>query len=64
MRETELWQRMTSHLGDGYVRTWAHEQVLADLGGRTVEEALHAGLPCKRIWCAVWTALELEPRDR
>lgn len=55
---------MTSHLGDAYVRIWAHEQVLSDLGGRTVVEALAAGLPCKRVWLAVWAALELKPRDR
>lgn len=46
-------------LPDGYSRVWADQVVLADLGGRTVVEALAAGLPCKRIWRVVWAQLEL-----
>jgi hypothetical protein len=38
--------------------------VLADLGGRTVEEALAAGVPPKQVWRAVWAALELPARER
>lgn len=59
MREVELWQRMGSVLPGGYATVWADQVVLADLGGRTVSEALGAGLPCKRIWRAVWRQLEL-----
>ena len=39
--------------------TWADQVVLEDLGSRTVRDALAAGLPCKRIWRAVWAQLEL-----
>jgi hypothetical protein len=38
--------------------------VLADLGGRTVDEALDAGVPPKEVWRAVWVALDLPPRER
>lgn len=48
-------------LPDGYAGVWASQVVLADLDGRTVTEALAAGLPCKRIWRAVWAQLELPP---
>lgn len=46
-------------LPDGYARVWAEQVVLAELGGRTVVEALGAGEPCKRVWRAVCTQLEL-----
>ena len=36
----------------------------AALGQRTVVQALADGIPCKTIWRAVWTALELPARDR
>ena len=64
MRETELWDRMTVHLGPGYVRVWAEQQCLRGLDGRTVVEALSGGVPCKQIWRAVWAALELPEHFR
>ena len=64
MREAELWARLENHLGSGYARTWAEQYSLAAIGGRTVAEALSAGVPCKRIWLAVWAALELPARER
>ncbi|MDR1807012.1 MAG: DUF3046 domain-containing protein [Propionibacteriaceae bacterium] len=64
MREQELWARLNAALGAGYAPAWAEQVVLADLGGRTVLEALAAGLPCKRIWRAVWAQLELGPAER
>lgn len=59
MREVELWLRMDDALPGGYSLTWADHVVLEDLGGRTVREALGAGIACKRIWRAVWRQLEL-----
>ncbi len=64
MRHTEFWARMEHALGRAYARTWAHEQVLAELGERTVEEALAAGETPKTVWQAVWRALELPARER
>lgn len=55
---------MEEVLGAGYVHTWAENTVLADLGSRTVEEALVAGIASKHIWRAVWAQLELPPRLR
>ncbi|SDZ08524.1 Protein of unknown function [Tessaracoccus flavus] len=59
MREVELWARMAAVLPGGYAATWADQVVLEDLDGRTVRDALGAGIPCKRIWRAVWRQLEL-----
>lgn len=64
MKETELWARLSRHLGDGYARVWAAEYSLAELDERTVEQALADGERSKTIWRAVWTALELPPRER
>ena len=50
---------MNEVLPDAYVASWADQVVLEDAGSRTVREALQAGVPCKRIWRAVWKQLEL-----
>jgi Protein of unknown function (DUF3046) len=64
VKHTEFWTRMEDALGPAYARTWASLYVLADLGGRTVDEALAAGVPPKEVWRAVWAALGLPARDR
>ena len=64
MRHTEFWVRMEQALGPTYARTWAGQYVLAELGERTVVEALDAGEPPKQVWRAVWAALELPARER
>lgn len=64
VKETELWQRLDQHLGAGYSRVWAAEYSLAELGGRTVVEAVADGVDAKTVWRAVWAALELPARER
>jgi hypothetical protein len=64
MRHTEFWARMEAALGAGYARHWAGQTVLADLDGRTPQEALDAGTTPKEVWAAVWRALELPPSER
>ena len=64
MRHTEFWSRMESALGTTYARSWAHQFVLAELGERTVAEALDAGEPPKTVWAAVWRALGLPASER
>jgi hypothetical protein len=63
VREAELWLRLSKQLGAGYAAVWADQVVMAELGGRTVREALGAGLPCKRIWRAVGETLELPAHE-
>ena len=64
MRLTEFWSRMEHALGPAYARSWASLHVIAALGGRTVNEALAAGVPAKEVWRAVWAVLELPAADR
>ena len=59
MRHSEFWARMEQHLGRAYSRV-----VLGELDGRTVDEALAAGESPKRVWRAVWGALELPDSER
>jgi hypothetical protein len=64
MRFTEFWARMEHALGPTYAAVWASQQVLADLGGRTVDEALAAGETPKVVWRAVADRLELPDSQR
>ena len=64
VRLTDFWQRMEHHLGSGYAESWARDQVLGTLGGRTVYEALAAGEDPKLVWRAVCDVLELPARER
>lgn len=64
MRHTEFWDRMELALGVAYAPVWARTQVLADLGGRTTQEALDAGVPPKQVWRAVCEALSLPESQR
>ena len=64
MRLTEFWARMEQVLGAGYYASWAHDHVLSELGGRTVEQALRDGEDTKAVWRAVVANLGLPPRYR
>lgn len=64
MRHTEFWARLEHALGRGYYRAWADQFVMSDLGGRTAEQALDAGVAPKEVWAAVWAALELPASER
>ena len=64
VRLTDFWHRMELHLGPAYARSWAHDMVLAQLGGRTVDQALAAGEDTKDVWRAVAANLELPARER
>lgn len=55
---------MERTLGNGYARSWADDQVLRELDGRTPSQALSDGDPPKAVWRAVWSALELPASER
>ena len=55
---------MEHHLGSGYARAWAQQQVIADLSQRTVQEAIDEGVEAKEVWRAVHRYLELPAGDR
>jgi hypothetical protein len=64
VRHTEFWARLEHALGSGYARVWASQYVIAELGGRTAQAALDAGVSPKEVWAAVWRALELPASER
>ncbi len=64
VRLTEFWSRMEQVLGPGYCASWAHDHVLAELSGRTVDQALRDGDDAKSVWRAVVANLGLPPRFR
>lgn len=64
MRHTEFWSRMEQALGPAYARSWAEQQSISELDGRTVLEALAEGESPKAVWRAVWATLGLPARER
>ncbi len=64
MRHSEFWERMERALGPAYARSWASQQAIASLDGRTPLEALEAGVDPQRIWRAVHATLDLPARER
>lgn len=55
---------MEQALGPQYVQSYASDQVLSQLGGRTVREALSAGEEPKQVWRAVCEARALPSAER
>jgi len=64
VRLSDFWGRMRAELGEAYAESYARDTVIAELGGRTVEQALAAGEDTKTVWRAVCAALELPPTRR
>jgi len=64
VRLTVFWQKMRGQFGDTYAASVAKDYVLADLGGRTVDQALAEGIEPKRIWRAVCEAFEIPEEVR
>jgi tRNA A22 N-methylase len=56
VRLTDFWERLEQVFGPAYARSVAHDQVIAGLGGRTIEQALAAGEETLRVWRAVVAA--------
>ena len=64
VRLTDFWSRMERRLGPAYAESYAADQVLAALGGRTVREALAAGEDPKLVWRAVADATSAPASER
>ena len=64
MRHTEFGERGEHARGRDSMRVWAETFVMSDLGRRTAQEALDAGVAPREVWRAVWTVLELPDKDR
>jgi len=55
---------MDARFGATYSRSIAADQVLTNLGGRTVDQALSAGVDAKSVWRAVCEAFDVPARLR
>lgn len=64
MRLTDFWERMETRFGPVYAHSVARDQVLAQLDGLTVVQALDAGWSAKSVWRAVCDAFEIPARER
>ena len=64
MRLTEFWTRMERRFGAVYAASYAADQVLPQLGGRTVREALDEGDDVKQVWRAVCDATQAPASER
>jgi hypothetical protein len=56
LRLTDFWARLEQAFGPGYAGSIAADQVLPQLGGRTIEQALAAGMETVVVWRAVVAA--------
>jgi Protein of unknown function (DUF3046). len=64
MRLTDFWNRMHRTFGEAYAESWAKDRVIAELGGRTVAQALADGEPAKAVWQAVCEVADVDPKLR
>ena len=64
VRVTDFWSRLERELGASYARSWARDYVVAGLGGRTVDDAIAAGVDTKVVWLAVHAELGLPASAR
>jgi Protein of unknown function (DUF3046) len=64
VRLTVFWDKMRAQFGDAYAASVAKDFVLVGLGGKTVDQALEAGIEPKVIWDAVADAFEIPEKSR
>jgi hypothetical protein len=64
VRLTVFWERMRAQFGETYAESVAKDQVLAELGDRTVNQALADGEEAKAVWRAVCEAFDVPERLR
>jgi hypothetical protein len=50
---------MNQQFGDGYAESVAKDYVLAELGGRTIDQALADGVAAKAVWQAVCATFDV-----
>ncbi|HVF03922.1 MAG TPA: DUF3046 domain-containing protein [Frankiaceae bacterium] len=64
MRLTVFWERMNGRFGAAYADSIARDLVIASLDGRSVTEALEAGVGPAEVWLAVCEALDVPVDQR
>ncbi|MEQ3554021.1 DUF3046 domain-containing protein [Pseudonocardia nematodicida] len=64
MRLSHFRELMEGEFGPVRAASLSRDHVFAELGGRTVEQAIEAGLDPRRVWRAVCEAYEVPPARR
>jgi hypothetical protein len=64
VRLTEFWGRMEKRFGAAFAHSYAADMVIAELGSRTVEQALAQGEDAKSVWRAVCEATKAPASER
>ena len=64
MRLSEFREAVRLEYGDAYGRVVTADLVLPDLGNRTANDALDAGLSPKQVWTALCIATDVPPERR
>jgi hypothetical protein len=53
VRLTDFWSRLEEAFGTAYARSLARDYSFAQLGGRTIDEAIAQGVETVTVWRAV-----------
>jgi hypothetical protein len=64
VRLTAFWERMNAQFGAGYADSVARDYVFANLGERTITQALADGEDAKTVWRAVCETFQVPERLR
>jgi hypothetical protein len=58
---SEFWLAVSDEFGEAYGRVLTRDLVLEEVGGRTAEQALKAGVPVRNTWIALCRASDVPP---
>ncbi len=64
MRLSEFWLAVSDEFGAEYGRVLTSDLVLGEVGGRTAQEALRAGVNAREVWLALCSATDVPPERR
>ena len=64
MRVSEFWDLISDEFGRTQGQNLVRELVLFELGNRTAEQALAAGVPVREVWVAMCDALDVPQARR
>ncbi|MGH3717509.1 MAG: DUF3046 domain-containing protein [Pseudonocardiaceae bacterium] len=64
MRITHFRHRMDEEFGAARAASLADDHVFTELGGRTVNGALEAGMDTKRVWAVVCATFDVPEQRR
>jgi hypothetical protein len=61
VRLSEFQLAVTDEFGDAYGSVLRRDLVLEEVGGRTADQALAAGVPAREVWLALCRAQDVPP---